>query len=396
MGPELTAGRDTGSSAASGVRFGDVVKQMGSTVSDPESVGIERFLGLEHLDPGRLRVVRWGKVAEGTTFTRHFRKGEVLFGKRRAYQRKIAVASFEGVCSGDILVFAAEPDCLVPELLPFILQSDRFFEHALKTSAGSLSPRTRWHDLANFEFALPPLPRQREIADLLWSVENSAEQWNDVAATARTASAVWASQVMQELAEAGTGELSTLAEVRTGVAKGRRFKPNEATLELPYLRVANVQAGYLDLSALKTIRVRSDEIPRYRLQAGDVLLTEGGDFDKLGRGTVWRGEVEECLHQNHVFAVRTGEQLIPEFLELAAGSLYGRRYFLSCSKQTTNLASINSSQLKAFPVPNPPVDRQAELVNRHGRIRQGVKSAVQQAEHLRVLKSALMTSLLSL
>lgn len=138
---------------------------------------------------------------------------------------------------------------------------------------------------------------------------------------------------------------------------------NGASLELPYLRVANVQDGHLDLDVIKTVAVSHDDVARFSLQPGDVLFTEGGDFDKLGRGTVWRGEVPNCLHQNHVFAVRPSPaKLLPEFLAALASSAHGRRYFQLSSKQSTNLASINSTQLKEFPVPLPSLDLQREIV----------------------------------
>ena len=143
--------------------------------------------------------------------------------------------------------------------------------------------------------------------------------------------------------------LHKIADVRTGLAKGKQGLKD--ALELPYLRVANVQDGHIDLKEVKTIQVGRADIDRYALLAGDVLMTEGGDFDKLGRGAVWAGEIAPCLHQNHVFAVRpNADYLDSSFLSALSASEYGRNYFLSCAKRSTNLASINSSQLKTFPV----------------------------------------------
>lgn len=154
------------------VKFGDVVQLNRDRVADPLAEGVERYVGLEHIEPGDLRVRSWGLVEEGTTFTNAFRPGQVLFGKRRAYQRKVAVADFSGVCSSDIYVLeSTAPAVLLPDLLPFICQTEGFFEHAVGTSAGSLSPRTNWTQLANYEFALPPLAEQRRIAEVLWAQE---------------------------------------------------------------------------------------------------------------------------------------------------------------------------------------------------------------------------------
>lgn len=155
-------------------------------------------------------------------------------------------------------------------------------------------------------------------------------------------------------------KLQAVAEIQTGIAKGKRGI--EDPIELPYLRVANVQDGHLDLSEIKTITVSKRQVERYLLRNGDVLLTEGGDYDKLGRGTIWHNQVQPCLHQNHIFVIRTNlSLLLPEFFGYQASSSYGKRYFLSCAKQTTNLASINSTQLKEFPVLVPSLVEQKKI-----------------------------------
>ncbi len=150
------------------VKFGDVVRLSKARSQDPLTDGFDRYVGLEHLEPGDLRIRSWGNVADGVTFTSVFQPGQVLFGKRRAYQRKVAVADFAGVCSGDIYVLETnDAQILLPELLPFICQTDAFFDHAVGTSAGSLSPRTNWTSLADFVFALPPMEEQTTIVDIL-------------------------------------------------------------------------------------------------------------------------------------------------------------------------------------------------------------------------------------
>lgn len=172
--PELTIARKKKTGWTT-VAFGDVVQLSKERTSDPEADGYERYVGLEHIDPGELHIRRWGDIADGVTFTNVFRPGQVLFGKRRAYQRKVAVAHFSGVCSGDIYVLEPKGDALLPELLPFICQTDAFFEHAVGTSAGSLSPRTNWKSLADFEFALPPIEEQRRMAAVLDAAERTID-----------------------------------------------------------------------------------------------------------------------------------------------------------------------------------------------------------------------------
>lgn len=156
--------------------------------------------------------------------------------------------------------------------------------------------------------------------------------------------------------------MDALAEIVSGVAKGRKFGDRK-TIHLPYLRVANVQQGYLDLSEIKAIEALPDELETYRLEPNDLVMTEGGDWDKLGRSAIWHGQIKDCIHQNHIFRARPYMSLIPtDWLMIASNSEHGRKYFADSSKQTTNLASINLTQLRAFPVPIPPADEIKSII----------------------------------
>lgn len=156
--------------------------------------------------------------------------------------------------------------------------------------------------------------------------------------------------------------LEAVADIEGGITKDQNRRRTGAAREVPYLRVANVQRGYLDLSELKTILADQDEIQHLRLQPGDVLFTEGGDRDKLGRGWVWSGEIDECIHQNHIFRARPNRAAIePKFISLH-GNHFGQEWFARTGKQTTNLASINKGILRKFPVPVAPLNEQRRIV----------------------------------
>lgn len=157
-------------------------------------------------------------------------------------------------------------------------------------------------------------------------------------------------------------QLKRVAAVHGGLTLGK-FYEGENVVEYPYLRVANVQDGHVDLTDVTTLEVPPGVAAGVMLQAGDVLMTEGGDLDKLGRGTVWEGQIEPCLHQNHVFAVRCiHHKLLPRYLAYITASQYGRDYFEATGKRTTNLAATNATKVGAFYVPLPPLHVQAELV----------------------------------
>jgi type I restriction enzyme, S subunit len=155
--------------------------------------------------------------------------------------------------------------------------------------------------------------------------------------------------------------LKFVADVLTGVAKGRDLGQKDV-VELPYLRVANVQDGYLDLSDIATIIVGADEVERYSLKYGDVLMNEGGDFDKLGRGYVWEETIAPCLHQNHVFSVRPHLGVDPYWISIITLTSYAKHFFILKSKQSTNLASISGTNLKELPVLMPPERERDEIL----------------------------------
>jgi type I restriction enzyme S subunit len=187
-----------------------------------------------------------------------------------------------------------------------------------------------------------------------------------------------------------------VAEVGSGVTLGKDVSGFKS-IELPYLRVANVQDGHLDLSTIKTVRVRVDEVDNYRLESGDVLMTEGGDLDKLGRGTIWTGEVQNCLHQNHIFRIRADRAVLePEFFAYVVESDIAKRYFNRVAKRTTNLASTNKTQVRAFRFPIPPTtNEQREIVTIMNASKGTLASLVAKRAALLELRKSLMDDLLS-
>jgi type I restriction enzyme S subunit len=234
-------------------------------------------------------------------------------------------------------------------------------------------------------FAIPPVPEQQRIATFLAgetakidALVAKKERLIELLQEKRTALITHAvtkgldpNVPMKDSGVEWLGEipahwqvkkLKALTSLQTGITLGKHYE--SAQLEVrPYLRVANVQDGYLNLSDIAEIRVPSGEAGRYELQAGDVLMTEGGDFDKLGRGYVWEGQIPRCLHQNHIFAVRPVQtELSSQFLSAVMGSRYGRTYFTATSKQSTNLASTNSTKLKNFFMPVPDPSEQEEIL----------------------------------
>ncbi|WP_205334806.1 restriction endonuclease subunit S [Gelidibacter japonicus] len=161
------------------VKFGDIVFEPKESSKDPKADGIKHVVGLEHIESEDIHLRHSANLDTSTTFSKRFAAGDVLFGRRRAYLKKAAQAKFSGICSGDITVLRAK-DNLIPELLPFIVQNDKFFDYAIKHSAGGLSPRVKFKDQANYKFLLPPKDQQAKLAELLWAMDEVIEGENNV------------------------------------------------------------------------------------------------------------------------------------------------------------------------------------------------------------------------
>lgn len=233
--------------------------------------------------------------------------------------------------------------------------------------------------LCSLSIPLPPLDEQRRIATILNkgdALRRKRKQAMELIDTV-TQSTFFRlfGHTADEVAQWGCPvALADLADIGSGITKGRKLT-GQRTREVPYMAVVNVQDRRLDLSSVKTIEASEEEISRYRLADGDLLLTEGGDPDKLGRGTLWAGELPEAIHQNHIFRVRiTSDRILPLFLNWLVSSQYGKRYFLSVAKQTTGIASINKTQLSQFPTIVPPVEAQQRFVNLANAVARRTKS----------------------
>lgn len=279
-----------------------------------------------------------------------------------------------------------------PRFVALLLGSPRMIASYDAISFGSV-PRRRRASVADFlglpvEY-VPTLDEQRRIADIL----DRANALFAFRGEQRRALQALPSSVFSNLFGVPKGcpvvSLSELASITSGVTKGR--KATGVLREVPYLAVANVQAGHLRMDQVKTMAVTSTEVERFSLRNGDLVMTEGGDPDKLGRGALWRGELPLCLHQNHVFRVRVAAEgrVLPEYLEGFLADPRARVYFRRCAKQTTGIASINMTQLKQLPVPVPPLQVQRE----YAEVTRSVRGHLRRLEDLLMAEEELFASL---
>lgn len=378
------------------LRFGEVVRLNRDTSKAPEADGLKRYVGLEHIEPGDLRVQSWGDVAEGTTFTNRFRPGQVLFGKRRAYQRKLAVADFDGVCSGDIYVFEPkDPAVLLPELLPFVCQTDAFFDHAVGTSAGSLSPRTSWKKLESYEVPVPPLDEQRRIAALLRAALRSAEAAALLEAKAGALEAAAALAVFSSRAvdAAPRPALATICS-RVGVGIASSVAHAYRATGVPIIRNTDIEANRLDLDDLRFIDPEFDRANRTkRVQAGDLVVTRTAT-DVPGVAAVVPPSLDSAQTFTTLICSPRPDVVAPEYLCRFINSPPGR-HFIRSHKVGGLQQNLNASLIGMLPVPLLPLESQRDVVTRLQVVQEARQSASSRLEAARALLATAINRVLS-
>ena len=339
------------------VKFGDVVRLSKARSQDPLADGIERYVGLEHLEPGDLRIRSWGSVADGVTFTSMFQPGQVLFGKRRAYQRKVAVADFSGVCSGDIYVLETkDAQVLLPELLPFICQTDAFFDHAVGTSAGSLSPRTNWTSLDHFEFALSPIDEQKRLVELLGSIAALEEELRIAEHEADRLQKA----AMQDLLDAdlngwASKPIGQVVKVTTGGTPSR----NNATFwngDIPWVKTGEVNYYVID-STEESITAEGLKGSAAKLcPPNSVLVALYGQGPTRGR--VGMLGIEAAVNQACA-AIYPNADFDPWFVYYY---LSGKYLSLRAMAQGAAQPNLNLAMIKGFGMPTPTLEEQKAAV----------------------------------
>ena len=371
------------------VKFGDVVKNANLVERDPAAAGIERIVGLEHLDPENLHIRRWNTPENGTSFTRKFVPGQTLFGKRRAYQRKVAYAEFEGICSGDILTFEPkDKKVLLPELLPFICQSDAFFDHALGTSAGSLSPRTSWKALKDFEFPLPPIEEQKRIAEILWAADEVVEKWSQCKINLQSLVETIINESAKSVSEKEWPwkALGEIAIVERGKFSHRpRNLPQFYGGPYPFAQTGDVHRanGFIrDFEYTLT-----DEGRKYSksFPPGTILITIAA---VIGATAITE---TETWATDSVVGIVPGDEIDVFFLEYY---LRTQRHFLENVAATqTAQKNINLKILRPLQVPVPPLDYQRTIVEKLSHVQKQIEAIGEQISNCKYLIKAVINEM---
>lgn len=313
------------------VFLGDVAKERKETCKDGKD-GYP-IVGLEHLIPEEINLLSWDEDKENT-FTKIFRKGDVLFGRRRAYLKKAAVAPFDGICSGDITVIEPIPEKILPELLPFIIQNDAFFDYAINKSAGSLSPRVKWEYLKNYKFELPDMDKQRELAKVLWAMEATKKSYQKL--LQKTDELVKA-QFVDLFKDTERVRLDTIAEIIMGQSPSSDSYNTDGQ-GMPFYQ------GSADFSE-KYVKTRMYcTAPTRVAKAGDVLMSVRAPV-----GTVNLTDKECCIGRG-LAAIRSKK--FPEYNEFLLYAFRVMEDEIASMGQGSTVLSINKDKLHGLLVPN--------------------------------------------
>lgn len=336
-------------------RFDQMATNVNVRIDNPSESGMEHYVGLEHLDADSLKIRRWGNPSDVESTKLMFKKGDIIFGKRRAYQRKLGVAEFDGICSAHAMVLRAKPEVVLPEFLPFFMQSDLFMNRAVEISVGSLSPTINWKTMAVQEFALPPVEMQRLTMHLLFAIEDEVES---VTAAIKALRQVKVAFIEKFLSASNDSRPSiTLAECCLRVTDGTHQPPVFTQQGIPFFLVKTISSGFVDWTTTKFVSKETfDELTRrVKPKRGDVLYTAVGatygvalmvDFD------------DPFVFQRHIaHIIPNPEKLVGRYVEEFLNSRHGKRQSdqsaVGSAQPTVTLRSLSN-----FKLPLPTLDEQ--------------------------------------
>jgi len=315
-------------------------------------------------------------------------EGDLVVNKMKAWQGSMGVSEHNGIVSPAYITCRVDADRVCPKFLHYLLRSQPYIGVFNALSYGVRVGQWDMHyeDFKRISLPLPDRTLQQciasyldrktvEIDEAIAKKQRLIELLNEQKAILinqavtkglnpdvpmRDSGVEWIGKVP---AHWNVKKLKYYSEVQSGITLGKLYSGN-TLVTAPYLRVANVQDGYFKLDEIAELQLPQRVIDQYLVRVGDILVTEGGDIDKLGRGTVWEGEIENCIHQNHIFAVRIINSVASAyFVSLAMGADYGRKYFTHTANKTTNLASTNQTKLGNFPIALPPPSEQKLLID---------------------------------
>lgn len=348
------------------VKFGDICREVKLSTKDPIADGFERYIGLEHLDSGSLKIKRWGNIVEdGPSFTRVFKKGHILFGKRRPYLKKAAIAEFDGICSGDIIVMEPKDTLTNASLLPHIVQSEVVWSWAVQNSSGSLSPRTKFSVLEKLELKLPKKNQDRCL-ELINKAQVSYDKTDSLLAEAYKAKTSLAYNRMlkgnwyqnlfsrSEVTVPEGWKLKTIGDILVETQYGLS-EALEKVGEFPVLRMMNITNGYVDPNDMKYLDSSYTEAEKYTLNKGDLVFNRTNSMEWVGRTGIFELEKRYLFASYLIRLVVDEEMITPLYLNQYLNLPLVQYRLKAYATPGVSQANINPGSLKSLPILLPPI-----------------------------------------
>lgn len=319
------------------------------------------YIGLEHLDSGTLTVSRWGSDIAPIGEKLVMKKGDVLFGKRRAYQKKVGIAPFDGIFSAHGMVLRPREEVITKEYFPLFISSDYFLNEAIRISVGSLSPTVNWKDLKDLEFTIPSIEEQKRITPLIWAAIEAKNAYKEqMKCTDDLVKSQFIEMFGSPVSIDKKWPVMTVGEVSTSqLGKMLNAKNQTGKDQHYYLANRNVQWFSIDLTDLRMMDFYEPERAKYQLTNGDLLVCEGGE---IGRCAIWHGEIEDCYIQNAVHRVHCNtEYITPLFLGNVLYYHAMENGFSDIVGSKATIAHLPADKLKAMKIPVPPIALQHQF-----------------------------------
>lgn len=363
------------------VRFGDVVYQ-GKGAVDPETSGLERYIAGEHMNSEDLHLRQWGTVGEGylgPAFHRLFEKGDILYGSRRTYLKKIAVADFDGITANTTFVIKENPELVEPGLIAFLMLSDRFTENSVKNSKGSVNPYINFKDIAKFEFRLPPREQQMQLVELLWAADEVGEQYQDLINRLENSLNIL---VEKELYRSGIPR-KKLSTVVTGIIAGTSVNglntPQIASHEKAVLKVSAIGRRGFVPSESKVLISQDDFIPKLAVRKGNLLITRANTKELVGRVCLVDLDYPNLMLCDKTLEIVVNNDLASKaYLVEVLKSLDTRKQIEGLATGTSDgMKNISQKGILSIELPLPGINEQLAQANRLQSIKAQVANSIQ-------------------
>lgn len=347
------------------VKFGDVVRQCKEKV-DRSNNPFQRYIEGGHIDSEDIHIRRWGEFGSdyvGPAFHRIFRKGQVLYGSRRTYLKKVAVADFDGITANTTFVCETkDQNIFMQELLPFLMLTESFTNHSIRESKGSTNPYINWSDIAKYEFPLPPLEEQKRLAELLWAADAAIGKYETVSIALVL---VRQKILLKAIHHKKTKIISCKNLLTTPPKNGFSPKINTFGLGFPTLSIGAVRDGEIQFPGnIKYAQISEDILNKFRLKTGDVLVVRGnGNKQLCGKAAIVSEIPQNCFYPDLLIKVSFKRDLVlPEFATFLWNDKRVHSNLISLAKSTNGIWKINGKDISQHKLQIPPIDIQKYVV----------------------------------